>query len=259
MKSNPILVALVAVIAFLATGLVWSPLSAKSPELPSAPAGAQDADEAKNEEDAEAKAKKKQEEKESLESKIRASERKLRIAEMRLQHAKMDADSQRQAVSESRRQALEELEMAKGKLAQYQDIDSRNKIEQAKLSLRGAKDRAQEAAEELAQIELMYKDQDLDDRTAEFVVARGRRNAERSARQIAISERALAALTEHEVPRELRRLRLDVSRKQASLEKSERDSRSSELQKRIAIANVESEIEGLLEGIKKDRKKASEL
>jgi len=197
--------------------------------------------------------------KEDLAAKRRSIDRKIAVAELKLEHAKMEAESKQVAAQEAIHQAEEELGLARAKLVQYRDVDAPNKIEQARLSLQGAKDRAQEAQEELRQIEIMYEDQDLDDRTAEFVVNRGRRQAERAARQIAIQERSLSSLTEHEVPRELRRLQLDLDRKEAALEKARRDARSGEVQRKISLMSAEMELANLRDEMKKleDQEKES--
>lgn len=195
---------------------------------------------------------------EDLAQKRRALERKMKIAELKLEQARMALESARESAALAEKHARVELELAMGKMTQYAEVDSKNKIEQAELSLRGARDRAHEAAEELAQIELMYEGQDLDDRTAEFVIARGKRNAERAARQIAIQERSLASLAEHEVPREIRRLQLDVDRKKAALEKEARSARVADLKNRIGVLSAESEIAGHQEEMAKLERKASE-
>ncbi len=207
--------------------------------------GAEAVQEAAPAEEAAPESEEKKEDPEAILEKIRTSEHKLKIAELKLEVAMMDADTSRQSAETTRRHALEELEIASAKLEQYETIDARNEIEQAELALRGARDRAQEAAEELAQIELMYEGQDLDDRTAEFVVQRGRRNAERAAARIAIDERRLEALVKHQIPRETRSRELDVARKQAALENAVRTAKSGALQKRIAILNAEAEVDKL--------------
>ncbi len=65
---------------------------------------------------------------------------------------------------------------------------------------------------ELAQIEIMYKDQNLDGLTAEFVVSRGRRNAERAAQRIEIQEFGFARFKNHELPQEEQGLSLPVEK-----------------------------------------------
>lgn len=187
-------------------------------------------------------------------TKIKSAERKIALAAMKLEQAQLEAESGLIAAQASVRQSGEELAIAQGKLHQYREFDSKRGIKESRLSLRGSKDRAEEAAEELIQIDLMYKDQDLDDRTAEFVINRGRRNAERAASRIQLEELSLTALVEHEVPREIRQHELTVSQKQIAVETAQRSLHSQHLKNRIAIASAESEITGIQEEIDRLRK-----
>ena len=259
-------IALLAVLAFGWIGTSTYDALASSDVAPFA----QEDDDDKGDKDKEKKNKDKNKEKdkdkekekagespEDLAQKRRGVERKLEIARLKMDQARMSAESARISAELAVRHAKTEHDLAVGKMTQYLEIDSKNKIEQAELSLRGAKDRAREAAEELAQIEMMYEGQDLDDRTAEFVINRGKRNAERAARQIGIQERSLAALSKHEVPREIRRMELDVHRKKAAVQKAERELRATDLKNKIAILTAESALVGHEEELAKLDKKAS--
>jgi hypothetical protein len=122
-----------------------------------------------------------------------------------------------------------------------------------------AKDTAVEAAEELKQLEIMYRDADLEDMTAEFVINRGKRNAERRKRMLAIQEKALKALMGHTIPRETAAKELEVRKLADALKNAELKGRSGGLQKEIAILTAEMEITNLKEELvkleKKDEKK----
>lgn len=200
----------------------------------------------------------KKESPEELAEKREDLERKLNIAKMKLEVAAMELEAQKVAAELSVRHAREELEIARGKLEQFRSIDAPNRLDSARLSLQSAKDRAVEAAEELEQIEIMYEGQDLDDRTAEFVVSRGRRNAERAAQRISIQEGQLKALEQHELPRETRSMELSVERKEADVDKAARSARTGELQKRIGVLSAESEVAKLEDQLRDLDKKASE-
>ncbi len=188
---------------------------------------------------------------ENPEAKLGSIKRKLEIAVAKLKQAEVNAAAQeidsRQAVDH----ANMELKIATGKLAQFVGIDAPNRIAQEELNLQRVKDRAQEAAEELKQIEIMYEEQDLEDRTAEFVINRGKRNAERSRQQIRIQEKEFEALKGHELPREQATLELDVAKKRAAVEKAERDAEAGALLKEIAKMSAEAELDDLKEQLEK--------
>jgi len=210
------------------------------------PAVAPSDDEGGKDEDAEAeKAKEKQEKKEELAHKIA-------MAKARLSLQKMETDSYEAQQAVRLRHAAAEVDMAEAKLALFTNSEAPRRLASERLDLRSVTDRAKEAAEELAQIEIMYEGQDLDDVTAEFVVSRGRRTAERAAQRIEIQESALKALEEHELPQEESRLRLAAERAAASLEEAERE---------IAIARRRKGLERkeALRELKKLEKELAEL
>ena len=112
---------------------------------------------------------------EKLERDLELSRARLAIAEMKFASAQMEAESRLQS-------AQFELTQAESELEKFTSVDKPTQVTDAELDLRTAKDRAQEAADELAQIELMYEDQDLDDKHRRVRRSqRGRRNAERAA------------------------------------------------------------------------------
>ena len=78
------------------------------------------------------------------------------------------------------RHAQADVTMAEAKLATFREVDKPNRVAAQTLGLQTARDRAQEAADELAQVEIMYAEQDLNDMTREFVIQRERRAADLS-------------------------------------------------------------------------------
>jgi len=184
-------------------------------------------------------------------SERRALERKLKIAELQrdqtlMEHANADAKTKLSVDL-----AREELGMAQAKLDQFREVDMPNSVAKSELSLQRAKDSTQEAAEELEQLEIMYRDQDLEDLTSEFVINRGKRRAERAQRSLAIQESEFASLKNHSMPRELRTRELDVIKKTDALRAAEADAEASALKQQIAILKIEGEITDLREKLAK--------
>lgn len=177
---------------------------------PAPEASAQEAED--DGEDAEAEAEKKEDLAHEIE-----------MAKARMTLQKMETQNWEAQQEVRLRHARAEVEMAEAKLALFVNSEAPRRLASERLDLRSVTDRAKEAAEELAQIEIMYEDQDLDDVTAEFVVSRGRRTAERAAQRIEIQESALKALEDHELPQEEKRLKLAVERAAASLAEAERE------------------------------------
>lgn len=180
-----------------------------------------------------------------------ALERKIAITELKLSQAKLDQDAQAKSSQKAVDFAQEELEMAQAKQAQYETLDAPNRKARGELDLKRAEDRTAEAAEELKQLEIMYDEQDLEDMTAEFVISRGRRNAERAEMSLAIQRKELEALTAHEMPREQRALQLAVARQTTALEKAKADAESSRIKHEIAVKSAESDLTELREKLEK--------
>lgn len=167
---------------------------------------------------------------------LKISEHRVRVAERSLESAEISA---RMGVHLAER----ELEMARFDREKFDDLIRPRRIAERELQLQGSKDRAREAAEELLQIEIMYGDQDLDDKTAEFVINRGRRSAERSARDVELQERALEAFVSYELRKESDKLELDVEKKEHALESARRNGETEVLQKQIGLMEAQSKLE----------------
>lgn len=168
------------------------------------------------------------EELEKLEHDLRVRSSKLAIAEMKIQG---DVLQREQRLAHLR----EDLAMAEAKLQNFVAVTLPSRKARAELDLRGARDFATEAAEELRQIEIMYEEQDLADKTAEFVVSRGQRRAERAARRIEIQEAEVASLVAHELPQEQMRHEQTVKKAAEALGAAEHDSK-------VALAREELEL-----------------
>lgn len=187
----------------------------------------------------------------------RALHHDLQVAEQKLVQAKLEQKSHEFSSKTSLAHAATEAELAAARLQHFVKISAPTRRAKAELDLQTATDRATESADELKQIELMYAGQDLNDMTAEFVVARGRRNAERAAARIAIEQKEFEALVNHVLPLEEKQLALDVERKRAGVEKAKLDAESGALGQRIGLMKAEAEIVRLHEKIEKVEKAAA--
>ncbi len=167
---------------------------------------------------------------------------KLAVAERRLEHARMELEMQGAEATFSVEMAVQERTIAQAELEQFIEFDLPGQSKRSELGLQRAKDSATEAAEELAQIELMYKEQDLEDMTAEFVINRGKRNAERTQRSLELQVRNHEALVGHELPREQQRRKMAVQRADHALKMAKARAKASALMKEISLMNTEREL-----------------
>jgi len=174
--------------------------------------------------------------------KAAALDRKLAIQSEKIEAAKAALASDEAASRDSVALAEAELELSRKQLARFDSIDAAVRLDRARLDLAGAQDRHREAEEELQQLEMMYAEQDLADKTREIVVNRGRRSLERAAKALDIQLRELAALESQGLPQERAKLALEVDRKSRDLEKMRRAAVDSLRERQIALLAAESEL-----------------
>ncbi len=170
------------------------------------------------------------------------TEHELEVTRALVQKAEMEARSFDVEASQRVSQAKAKLDMAKRELNDFLERAAPHRLAEARLRLQEAKDSAQEAAEELEQIELMYEGQDLDDRTAEFVVQRGRRHAERQAEWLKLEEQALVSLERHELPLDKMSLELAIQEAESEFAAAQREREIGQLEKKIAVLEAEGEL-----------------
>ncbi len=183
----------------------------------------------------------------SSEAKREGLEVDLAIARIKLEHANMELQMNEVDSTASIGFAKAELDLSRARMAQFSSLDMPNRIARNEISLQRAKDSTAEAEEELAQIQMMYKEQDLEEMTAEFVINRGERNLRRARKSLDVQEREFEALTEHELPRELESLALDVERKTSALLKAETGAAASLLMKKVAVMTADESVKDLEE------------
>jgi len=146
--------------------------------------------------------------------------------------------------------AKAELALAEAALATFQQYERMDRQAESELELQGVRDRAQEAAEELAQLEVMYREQDLDDRTREFVLSRGRRDAQRAQQRIQLAERAHERLVREDLPREETKLRLEVDQARAALAAAEHAEALDQRQRTLDLDELRYELEQVAEELR---------
>src|SRR5439155_9456262 len=134
------------------------------------------------------------------------------------------------------------LELARRKLQHFQEHTAPTRVAQTELGLRGSEDGFKEAQEELAQLEMMYKDEQFADKTKEIVLERGRRRLERSQKDLEIRRRELADLKEKQLPLEMEEQAQAVGEKERELERLRHEEQSTKLDKQIGIMSAEFEI-----------------
>lgn len=170
---------------------------------------------------------------------------KLEIAEAKLSIAQLELEASAAKHEAGTRFATYEVEQAEFKLETFTEVTRPNQLASAKLSLLRSNDRVQEAADELEQIKIMYDEQDLEEMTAEFVVGRGRRNAEHSAAALKIQEAELHALQTRELPQQHGGLQLAVQKAEVALAAAQHQAVVGAQRAQIAVQEAEAAVMGI--------------
>ena len=144
-----------------------------------------------------------------------------------------------EAADRERRQAAEDLQRWRA------EERPRREAEDA-LDLQVSADNLLETAEELKQLEMMYKEQDLADKTREIVLRRNHRRVEREKEELALAEHDLVKLEQHTLPRERARLALAVDEKTRALETAQRTAEIALLGKQLALEEARAALAKLV-------------
>ena len=168
--------------------------------------------------------------------------RKLDIARRKLDKARMASTHSQAGYGQQLAKAEEDLVVASTKLQHFRQHTSVTRTARAELDLQRSEDSYQEAQEELAQLEIMYAEEDFADKTKEIVLQRGKRRLERSKRNLEIRRPEVAFLKSETLPLEEKELQLKLEEAQRTLEKTRREAESAELDKAIAVLSAEAEL-----------------
>ena len=180
---------------------------------------------------------------ESKEAQIRLARMGLDIARQGTVLAEAELRSQELESQAAAGRIRRELELATARLAQFRDVESVRKLQQAQLETQRARDQIDDTREELAQLEKLYQGNDLADATKEIVLKRGRRALERAGSSLAIKELELKTLQADLLPAELAKMQLEADQKKDELERSLRGAEIGLQQKKVALARTQVELQ----------------
>ena len=125
-----------------------------------------------------------------------------------------------------------ELELVERRLAAFGAHTSQLQLSELDLELLTLRDEHKQSTEELKQLEMMYAESELEDKTSEIVLEQGRRRRELTAADLANMERKRAAAFEYALPMERAEIEHEVAALRAEI-------RLAGLQADLAIAEIE--------------------
>ena len=169
-------------------------------------------------------------------------ERELVIAEMRLAKTRMEGEHAELARQVNLARLERELVLERERQRIFEEREVPARIQRAELGIQRSEDNLREAQEEMQQLELMYGADDFADQTKEIVLDRGRRELERTQRDLEIDRQEHATLLDRTIPLERAEHAAGVEEKEAALAKGQRDAEAEALGARIDVMAGESEL-----------------
>ena len=149
---------------------------------------------------------------ERIDDAIKAGERDLAIAKAAL--ATQTEDLARQQANSATALARAEFDAknAQTALERFEKVEMPLRIEEGEHNLQGLRNWAADQTEELAQLEKMYKADDLTEETEDIVLKRARRDLERTKKFLDFQTRRNATMREIDLPRDLESYRIEARR-----------------------------------------------
>lgn len=182
----------------------------------------------------------------------------LELANVRLQRAQMDAEQQQVDSGLATTKAQLELRLAQKALDHFLKVEMAAKRARGELDLTQGKDYLTEQEEELAQLELMYKNDDLGDKTKEIVLARSKRRLDRARQSIALQTKELDDLLTVQQPDQKEKLELAVKDRESDLHRAEFTAKTAQIDKDLAVKTAAMEVEKQKRELEKARKAAAQ-
>ena len=167
-----------------------------------------------------------------LEYAVGAAERKLKRAREEQAQA---AEDQAAAVERARH----EMDDARRAVRHFEGVEKPTRLAKAELDLKDTVDYMTSQDEEMKQLELLYEQDDLGDKTKEIVLARGRRSHQRAQERLAIAKREFEDLKGFQLEQQKSKLMRELADKERAVKRAEFTARTTAEDKEQAIGEAE--------------------
>ncbi len=145
------------------------------------------------------------------------------------------------------------------KLRHLESADAPARVDAARLRLQEATDGLQEAREELAQLEEMYKETELADKTREIVIQRTKRRLARAEWSLRNQTLAVELLEKQKLPLEIADGRKQLNDDSRAVEQQKRKNDLAGLAKKIELLSARSEVARVESELRKVERKIARL
>jgi hypothetical protein len=169
-------------------------------------------------------------------------------------------DLQARTLGAKAAQAKAEAELAKARteLDTWQKVQRPKEVDDKRLSVDRQTYSAEEAKDELAELEATYQADEFAKTTKELVLKRSRRKLEVSERELALAKKDLDTLSQTTHPQKEKELTRKVTESEAELEKARVDLRKLELEASLAARKAKDRSEDLKRDVQDLKQKLGE-
>jgi len=188
---------------------------------------------------------------------VAKSERKLEDARIELRIANADAESAAQKSTDEVEGAGNALRIATEALDQFMKAERELELSQVTLGLDQASWRVEAEKQELAELEAMYKRDDVATLTKELVLQRGKKGVEFAERSLAHEQREASAKRDFELPRKQRELEFEKKEKDNALRDARAEAAKGKDQVELALRKAKAEVDDAEKALAKARTKAA--
>ncbi len=186
-----------------------------------------------------------------LEEEIRETELSVELGELSLKAAKEDLAFLNAIAPLNLAQAERSFMLAERALKQYLETDQPLAVRSAKHSLKSSEGQLENAAEELAQLEKMYKADDLTEETEEIILKRARRSVESAELFLELSKVRTERTLNEDIPEQEIQLTEAAKREELALAKLKVSMPVQRKQQEIALEKLERTQKKLVEKLDK--------
>jgi len=182
-----------------------------------------------------------------IDKQIAALEHDLRVA--RATHEKQQADLEIGARGEALAltQAENAFKDAATNLKSFEEVDGKHMVAQVELNVRFLEDALRDQTEELAQLEKMYKSEELTNATSEIVVRRAKRNLERTKLAIDMGKAELGNVKDVKYPQQRQTLAHQIESTKNALESLKAAQTLTRVQREVEAAKAKANLAQLEE------------
>jgi hypothetical protein len=201
---------------------------------------------------------KKAEEKKQREKELAQKRRELEYAKVSVQTAGIDRQVRSMSVDTAVARAQLELDKHKRELDLFLTQHKPREMEERRIGLDHQIYRAEEAKEELAELEAMYKEDEFARSTKELVVKRGRRQMEMADRSLAVGKKEFELFERHTLTERERDLKQKVKDAEQELEKARLEHQKAQLEMGVQQRQADDRVGDLQRDIEELERKLAE-